>query len=110
MLFIKFDNILGACIGILASVLSYHYRNNFYEKLTSGYVQEVLLISDDLGKVKNELQQLQLEIKLERLNRNALDDSNKPQNKYKTEESWSSWAYRKSIAIFGYKTGTLKTN
>ncbi|XP_037028391.1 mitochondrial potassium channel-like [Bradysia coprophila] len=98
-------SIIGTMLGVLATMLSYHYRNNNYTMLKDTFHSEISVVSNEIGQVKsvivgeinelnstlgNEVKQIRLELQNQR-NLPATD---------RKQESWKGYFYRKSVDVY----------
>ncbi|KAJ6637485.1 Mitochondrial potassium channel [Pseudolycoriella hygida] len=93
-------SIIGTTLGVLATMLSYHYRNDNYRMLKETFHTEISSINDEIGEVKsvivtemstlgNEMKAVKVELQ-KKGNSTGID---------RTNESWKGYIYRKSVDV-----------
>ncbi len=95
----------GTVLGVLATMLSYHYRNDNYRMLKETFHTEINTVNNEIGQVKsaivsemnelsctlgNEVKAVRMELQRQR-NSPAID---------RRQESWKGYFYRKSVDVY----------
>lgn len=98
--------VTGTVLGVLATMLSYHYRNDNYRMLTETFQTEISSVNNEIGQVKSEIvsemnemsSALGNEVKAVKL---ELQRQRNWPTTDRRHESWKGYFYRKSTDVYG---------